>query len=70
MRILKSTILLFIVAYVVWCLLVWVPDWQHLVVGIFVALFVSFMAGDLFLERPHVLAHTPRYFYFLFHLDF
>ncbi|MFC1809492.1 Na+/H+ antiporter subunit E [Candidatus Omnitrophota bacterium] len=67
MRVIKSKIILFFVAYLVWCFLTWIPDWQHLVIGAFVALFVSIITGDLFLERPHTLAHTPRYFYFLFH---
>jgi multicomponent Na+:H+ antiporter subunit E len=41
-----------------------VPDWQHLVVGGFVSAFVTFMIGDLFITRPHVLKHPLRYWYF------
>lgn len=61
----KSRIVLFIVALLVWSLLNWVPDWQHLVVGIFIALFVAYMTGDLFVKRPHVFKHPLRYWYFL-----
>jgi len=60
-------IVLFVISYVVWCLLNWVPDVQHLFVGIFVAWFVAFLTGDLFIQRPHVLAHPQRYLYFIFY---
>ena len=60
----KRKIVLFLVAFVVWCLLNWLPDWQHLVVGAFVAAICAFMTGDLFVKRPHVLKHPLRYWYF------
>jgi len=63
----KSRIVLFVIAYIIWCLLSWIPDIQHLVVGFFVALFVAILTGDLFVQRPHVLKHPHRYFYFFFH---
>lgn len=63
----KSKIALFLVAFLVWCLLSWVPDWQHLIVGVFIAAFVAFMTGDLFVTRPHILTHPPRYWYFIVH---
>ncbi|MBD3264990.1 MAG: Na+/H+ antiporter subunit E, partial [Candidatus Omnitrophica bacterium] len=28
--------------------------------------FVTFMTGDLFVSRPHLLSHPQRYFYFFF----
>jgi multicomponent Na+:H+ antiporter subunit E len=61
----KSRIIMFFVTFITWCLLNWVPDWQHLVVGGFVSTFVTFMIGDLFIARPHVLIHPSRYWYFL-----
>jgi len=60
----KSKIIMFFVAFIVWCLLDWVPDWQHLIVGGFVSAFVTFMIGDLFITRPYVLKHPLRYWYF------
>lgn len=62
----KSKIVLFLVAFLVWSLLSWIPDWQHLLVGIFVAWFVAFMTGDLFVQRPYVLKHHWRYWHFIF----
>lgn len=61
----KSKIILFIIGLLVWALLNWVPDWQHLLVGIFVAWFVAFMVGDLFINRVHFLKQPVRYWYFL-----
>lgn len=62
----KSRIVLFIIAFFVWCLLSWVPDIEHIFVGIFVAIFVAFITGDLFIQRPYVLKHPMRYVYFIF----
>jgi len=63
----KSKILLFFVAFITWCLLSWFPDWEHLVVGVFVSIFVAFITGDLFVKRPYILKHPYRYFYFVFY---
>ena len=64
----KSKILLFVVALVVWLLLSWVPDWQHFVIGVFVAGFVAFVTGDMFVQRPHLFKHVERYFWFLYYI--
>jgi multicomponent Na+:H+ antiporter subunit E len=61
----KKRIVLFVLAFIVWALLNWVPDWQHLVLGVFAALFVAYMTGDLFIQRPYMLRHPLRYWYFL-----
>ncbi len=59
--------ILFLAAFVIWCLLNWVPDGQHLLVGILVASIVAFMMGDLFIQRPHLMLHPRRYIVFLLH---
>lgn len=61
----KSRIILFLLALLVWSLLCWLPDWQHLLVGIFIAWLVAFVTGDLFIWRAHILKHPARYWYFL-----
>ena len=63
----KSRIVLFILAYIVWAILCWPPDAQHLLVGLFVAAIVAFLTGDLFASRPHLFSHPGRYFRFFFH---
>ena len=64
----KSKIILFFVGYIVWALLCWIPDWQQLLVGIFVAAFVAFMTGDMFVKRPYLFRHPWRYVWFLFYI--
>ena len=60
----RSKFVLFILVFLVWLFLSWVPDWQHVVIGLFVALLVSWITGDLFITRKQVLYHPLRYWYF------
>ena len=62
-----SKIILFLAAFLVWSVLSWVPDFQHLIVGVFVAAFVAFLTGDLFVARVHIFKHPKRYWYFIAH---
>lgn len=62
----KKKLILFLVSLVAWCLLNWVPDWQHITAGIFVSVFVAFIIGDLFIYRTEMLTHPHRYWYFFF----
>lgn len=64
----KSRVILFILALLVWLLLNWVPDWQHFIVGVFIAGFVAFMTGDMFVQRPHLFKHVQRYLWFLYYI--
>ena len=66
----KSRIILFFLGLLVWLGLCWPVDWQHVLVGIFVAGFVSFMTGDMFVKRPYVFKHANRYLWFLYYLPF
>lgn len=66
----RSRIILFILALILWMLLSLPLQnrsnvYQHALVGIAVAWFVSFMTGDMFATRPHFLLHIRRYFWFL-----
>jgi len=63
----KIRAILFVLAFLVWCLLSWVPDWQHLLVGFFIAFFVAMMTADLFNATPRILKHPHRYWYFIVH---
>jgi multicomponent Na+:H+ antiporter subunit E len=64
----KSQIILFALALLIWMFLTWPPDLQHLVVGILVSIFVSFMTGDMFVKRPYVFKHFSRYLWFLYYV--
>ncbi|MBU0759519.1 MAG: Na+/H+ antiporter subunit E [Candidatus Omnitrophica bacterium] len=63
-----SRIILFILGFIAWALLNWVPDWQHMVIGIFVSAFVAYMTGDFFVKRTHLLTHPRRYLWFLYYV--
>jgi len=62
----KKRIVLFIAAFIVWALLSWPPDGQHLLIGVFAAALVAYLTGDLFIQRPHLLKHPHRYWVFFF----
>ena len=62
----KSRIILLIISFLVWCLLTWVPDVEHLVVGVMVSLLVAYLVGDFFVTRPHMFAHPERHLYLIF----
>jgi multicomponent Na+:H+ antiporter subunit E len=64
----KSQIILFILALLIWSFLTWPPDYQHLIIGILVSSFVSFMTGDMFVKRPHVFRHISRYLWFFYYI--
>ncbi|MFH1380404.1 MAG: Na+/H+ antiporter subunit E [bacterium] len=64
----KSRIILFVTAYIVWLLINWIPDWQHILVGLFTSMLVAYLTGDLFITagRAHLLKHPNRYWHFIF----
>jgi len=64
----KSQIILFILALIIWLFLTWPPDLQHLIIGVFVCAFVSFMTGDMFVKRPHRFKQFTRYLWFLYYI--
>ena len=64
----KSRIILFFLAILVWMGLTWPPDWQHAFIGVFVAGFVAYMTGDMFVKRPHMFKSPKRYFWFLYYI--
>ena len=61
-------IVLFILGFVTWALLNWMPDWQHLLVGVFVSALVVFLTGDFFVKGTHLFAHPGRYLWFLYYI--
>lgn len=64
----KSYIILFILSLLVWSFLTWSLDLPHLIIGILVSGFVSFMTGDMFVKRPHLLKNPMRYLWFLYYI--
>ncbi|MBU0709482.1 MAG: Na+/H+ antiporter subunit E [Candidatus Omnitrophica bacterium] len=64
----KSSFILFLLALIIWMILSWPPDLEHLIVGIFIAAFVAFMTGDMFVKRPYVFKHLSRYVWFAYYI--
>lgn len=64
----RSRITLFILANIVWILLSWAPDWQAIVVGVFVSLLVTFLTGDLFPQKFEMLFDLKRYLWALYYI--
>ena len=62
----KKKIVLFILSYVIWILLNWVPDWEHLLVGALISVFVTYITGDLFVYSPRIYADPRRLMRFVF----
>jgi len=62
----RSKFILFVVGFIVWCLLRFPPDLQHILIGIIVALVVALLLGDIFTNRPAMFFKPQRYFWFLY----
>lgn len=59
-----SRIVTFYICFLVWILLSFSLDWQHLFMGIFVSLFAAMAVGDMFAEYAHKWFSPRRYFWF------
>lgn len=60
----KNRLACFIIGFILWCLINWVPDLQHILVGIVVAGLVSYVTGDLLIIPPKYFGQPKRYLYF------
>ncbi len=64
----KSRIVLFILGFLIWTLLTWPIDFQHIIVGLVVVGFVAYLTGDMFVSRPHHFKQVKRYFWFCYYI--
>ncbi len=62
----KSRIILFILAFLVWAFLTWPLDPGHFITGIVVSIFAAYITGDMFVKRPYIFKHLTRYLWFLY----
>ena len=49
-------------------LLTWPIDFQHTIVGIFVAGFIAILTGDMFIRKPNHFRHAARYLWFGYYI--
>ncbi len=61
----RSRLIFFPVALVVWLALSWPPSLQIAVAGVLVSLLVSYLAGHFFVGRHHLLGEPSRHWHFL-----
>ena len=64
----RSRTILFIIGLLIWLGLSWPPDWQHLLIGILVAGFVSYMTQDMFARRLYIFKNPSRYVWFIYYI--
>ncbi len=64
----RSKIVLFVLSYIIWALLNWLPDWQHLMIGVFICAFVALITADLFPEGFARLFDIKRYLWALYYI--
>ncbi|MFH0790053.1 MAG: Na+/H+ antiporter subunit E [Candidatus Omnitrophota bacterium] len=60
----RSRIVTFIISFVLWLLLSFSLDWQHITVGFLVALIVAWNMGDMFTNSPAKWFSIKRYIWF------
>jgi len=68
MRYVYSRVVTFSVSFILWLLLSFSLDWQHLAAGILVSLLVAFIMGDMFTEKAKHWSHPGRYAWFVVYM--
>jgi len=63
-----SNILSFLLAFFWWIALSWTFNWQFLLVGLLVSLFIAWAVGELFTRNPHKFKQPSRYLWALYYL--
>lgn len=64
----NSRIITFLVSLILWLLLSFSLDWQHLVMGLLVALLVAVSMGDIFTNYPFKWLTPRRYLWFMIYV--
>ncbi len=64
----KSHIVLFITAMIVWLGLTFSVGWEYLLIGVVVSLLVAILMGDMFVQRPRAFTHLSRYLWFAYYI--
>lgn len=61
-------IILFSVTFLLWLLLTWTLNWQHISVGVGVAFLVAILFGNMFVREPYKCLQIKRYLWFCYYL--
>ncbi len=65
---LRSRFLTFCISFLLWCLLSFAVDWQHLLAGFLVSVMAALLMGDMFTDQAYKWFHFHRYIWFLWYL--
>jgi multicomponent Na+:H+ antiporter subunit E len=63
-----SKIVTFLISFVIWTLLCFSLDWQHVSIGLLVSLIVAAMMGDMFTSYPKKWFQPRRYSWFIYYI--
>lgn len=61
-------VILFIVCFILWLLLTWTLNWQHILVGVVVAFLVALLFGNISVKEPKKCLQIKRWGWFLCYL--
>ncbi|MDD5566365.1 MAG: Na+/H+ antiporter subunit E [Candidatus Omnitrophica bacterium] len=64
----RSRVVTFTVSFLLWMLLSFSFEWQHLSVGLLVALVVALSMGDMFTDKAHKWFELKRYAWFIVYM--
>lgn len=59
---------LFVIAFLTWLVLTWTLNYQDVLAGIAISLFIAFLLGDVYVINPRKLFSPKRMFWFLYSL--
>ncbi|MBU4484577.1 Na+/H+ antiporter subunit E [bacterium] len=55
--------IIFITTFILWLLLTWSLNWQHIVIGLAAALIIAMVFGKSVIKNPHKYVEVGRYFW-------
>ena len=64
----RSRIVTFVISFIVWSLLSFSLDWQHLLIGLLASFIAALMIGDMFTSQAHKWFSLRRYRWFIFYV--
>lgn len=68
MRYLRSRVVTFCISLLLWLLLSFSLDWQHILAGFLVSFLAAFMIGDMFTENAKRWSNPRRYAWFMVYI--
>jgi multicomponent Na+:H+ antiporter subunit E len=65
-----KNLVFFITVFILWLLLTWTINVQHLLVGVLLSFVTTLVFGSLFIKEPHKIFQLHRWFWFLCYVPF